>query len=87
MVPHAVAVAERCTIPLADSGGVPTLFAEAWYDDGVVPWDTELSTGAKSKTATETVWKVGETRQHGRMRPLEPGQVALAACNTRISFE
>jgi hypothetical protein len=31
--------AERCRLPLADAGDVPRLFAEAWYDDGVVAWD------------------------------------------------
>ncbi|HEY3078581.1 MAG TPA: hypothetical protein VGM69_01610 [Chloroflexota bacterium] len=30
--------ARRCGVGLADAGEVPRLFAEAWYDDGVVPW-------------------------------------------------
>jgi hypothetical protein len=30
--------ARRCGLDLADAGEVPRLFAEAWYDDGVVPW-------------------------------------------------
>ncbi len=30
--------AARCGLPLHDHGKIPTLFAERWYDDGVVPW-------------------------------------------------
>jgi hypothetical protein len=30
--------AESCRLPLANSGAVPTLLAEEWYDDGVVSW-------------------------------------------------
>ena len=48
---YAIAFAERCNIPLADSGTVPTLFAEAWYDDGMWPWDDQSSPKTKSKTA------------------------------------
>ena len=33
--------ADRCRLPLADTGTVPTLFAESWYDDGAVPWTDE----------------------------------------------
>lgn len=33
--------AARCGLRLADSGRVPTLFAEHWYDDGTVAWDAE----------------------------------------------
>jgi hypothetical protein len=33
--------ARRCRLDLADAGEVPRLFAEAWYDDGVVPWGGE----------------------------------------------
>jgi len=33
--------ARRCGLDLADAGEVPRLFAEAWYDDGVVPWGGE----------------------------------------------
>jgi hypothetical protein len=33
--------AGRCALPLADSGTVPTLFAEDWYDDGAVAWGEE----------------------------------------------
>ena len=40
---YAATFAERCGLQLSDSGTVPTLFAEAWYDDGVVRWDEGLS--------------------------------------------
>ena len=30
--------AQRCGLELADQGTVPRLYAEAWYDDGAVPW-------------------------------------------------
>lgn len=33
--------AERCGLPLADGGTVPRLFAQEWYDDGIVAWDDE----------------------------------------------
>ena len=36
---YAASFAARCGLRLADAGTVPTLFAEAWYDDGAVPWD------------------------------------------------
>jgi hypothetical protein len=36
--------ARRCGLELAEQGQVPTLFAEAWYDDGVTPWsDDQIS--------------------------------------------
>ena len=37
--------ADRCRLPMADTGTVPTLFAEAWYDDYAVAWaagDTDV---------------------------------------------
>jgi hypothetical protein len=33
--------AARCGLKQADQGEVPTLFAEAWYDDGVVSWEED----------------------------------------------
>jgi hypothetical protein len=32
--------AARCGLELADVGTVPRLFAEKWYDDGTVAWDS-----------------------------------------------
>lgn len=40
---YVAAFAARCGLELADDGTVPTLFAESWYDDGIVPWAQELS--------------------------------------------
>jgi hypothetical protein len=41
---YAAEFALRCGLELADQGQVPTLFAEAWYDDGVTSWcDDRLS--------------------------------------------
>jgi hypothetical protein len=33
--------AKRCRLTLADEGNVPRLFAQEWYDDGVVPWKSD----------------------------------------------
>jgi hypothetical protein len=38
---YAADFAARCGLALADDGRVPLLFAERWYDDGIVPWDSE----------------------------------------------
>ncbi|MBC8076010.1 MAG: hypothetical protein H7Y32_08045, partial [Chloroflexales bacterium] len=38
---YAALFALRCGLPLADDGSTPVLFAERWYDDGIVPWDEE----------------------------------------------
>jgi hypothetical protein len=35
--------AQRCRLPLVDSGTVPTLFAQSWYDDGAVAWADTVS--------------------------------------------
>lgn len=35
------AFARRCGLERSDSGTVPTLFAEDWYDDGATPWDAQ----------------------------------------------
>ena len=41
--------ASRCNLELADAGDVPTLFAEQWYNDGVVPWsDAEATPSIKN---------------------------------------
>src|SRR5262249_11157810 len=40
--------AARCGLQLADAGRVPTLFAGAWYDDGVVPWNEDDLRTARS---------------------------------------
>ena len=36
---YAASFARRCSLPLAETGTVPTLFAESWYDDGTVEWE------------------------------------------------
>ena len=38
---YATAFAQRCSLPIASTGTIPTLFAENWYDDGTVEWDSE----------------------------------------------
>ncbi len=45
---YAAAFAADCGLPLADTGTVPTLFAEAWYDDGTAAWDGEGTPPARS---------------------------------------
>lgn len=35
--------AARCGLKLADAGEVPRLFAEAWYDDGIVAWSDDTA--------------------------------------------
>src|SRR5262249_30221749 len=47
---YAAELAKRCRLELADEGVVSTLFAEAWYDDGVTPWSDERI--AKPTTAS-----------------------------------
>jgi len=39
--------AARCRLLLGNEGTVPTLFAAAWYDDGVVAWSNEDAPPAK----------------------------------------
>ncbi|GEM_PF-3399602 len=41
--------ARVCGLRTVDWGTVPTLFAEAWYDDGTVPW--EKAAGAEAEPA------------------------------------
>jgi hypothetical protein len=43
--------ARRCRLELADDGVVPRLFAEDWYDDGVVPWASPRSDAALQEPA------------------------------------
>ena len=45
---YAAAFAADCGLPLADAGLVPTLFAEAWYDDGTAAWAEEGTPPARS---------------------------------------
>jgi len=33
--------AKRCGLTLSNEGYVPTLFAQEWYDDGIMPWSWE----------------------------------------------
>jgi hypothetical protein len=35
---YCIDLARRCGLEMADSGTIPRLFAEQWYDDGAVPW-------------------------------------------------
>jgi hypothetical protein len=42
--------AQKCGLALAEEGTIPRLFAERWYDDGVVPWsDAEDDRAAQSR--------------------------------------
>jgi hypothetical protein len=43
--------AARCGLSLVDEGRVPTLFAEAWYDDGTVSWTGEEQPPIRFKLA------------------------------------
>jgi hypothetical protein len=44
--------AAACGLQLASYGEVPKLFAEEWYDDGVVEWDITAQTPHRSMAAT-----------------------------------
>jgi hypothetical protein len=59
---YAGLVAGRCGLALADSGRVPLLFAQGWYDDGVVPWDAATPSAGK-KTPGRASTRPGE-RDH-----------------------
>jgi len=48
---YAAGFASRSGLTLGASGTVPALFAQAWYDDGIVEWD-EAATCAVRKTAS-----------------------------------
>jgi hypothetical protein len=43
--------AERCGLKLAEKGPVPRLFAEAWYDDGIMSWEEPAECGARKSSA------------------------------------
>ncbi len=45
------AFAACCRLELHDEGNVPILFAQRWYDDGVVAWDDGVPTGGQVRTA------------------------------------
>lgn len=34
--------ARQCRLRLAEEGSIPLLFAEDWYDDGIVPWREDI---------------------------------------------
>ena len=42
-------LALRCGLTLANSGTIPKLLAQAWYDDGVVNWQDVEAKQAPSK--------------------------------------
>jgi hypothetical protein len=50
---YAAGFAAACGLELADEGTVPTLFAQAWYDDGVVPWSEQEKRPSASAKATQ----------------------------------
>lgn len=51
---YAAEFARRCGLELADEGTVPRLFAQNWYDDGVVAWpDDEQAVGSEHTTPKE----------------------------------
>ena len=54
---YAASFAERCGLEPADQGTVARLFAEAWYDDGVVPWieDVEGTTTDQRRSSLAEV--------------------------------
>lgn len=63
--------AEICRLRLADTGAVTTLFAEAWYDDGLIAWDDEeqASTGKISRPTA----KKSHLGQHSVKTPTPSG--------------
>jgi hypothetical protein len=46
--------AEQCGLQLAEKGPVPRLFAEAWYDDGIVSWEEPASCGVRKPGGRRT---------------------------------
>jgi hypothetical protein len=46
-------LAACCRLPLADNGTVPRLFAEAWYDDGIVAWDDPEQVVPRSRSSDQ----------------------------------
>ena len=44
---YAALFAAACRLPLADTGTVPTLFADAWYDDEAVAWADDDASGGE----------------------------------------
>lgn len=38
---YVASFAAQCGLELASEGTVPVLFAESWYDDGIVPWNRQ----------------------------------------------
>lgn len=45
---YAALFAGRCEVEQADAGTVPTLFAEAWYDDSAVAWADDAAAARPS---------------------------------------
>lgn len=49
---YIIGFTERCGVSLADSGEIPRLFAEDWYDDGEIAWsDFSKSTVASHQSS------------------------------------
>jgi hypothetical protein len=71
---YALAFAARCRLPLADRGPVPRLFAEDWYNDGIIPWSGTSLLPAGRGGETESAR--GETK---------PGQPSLDGCPAWIA--
>jgi hypothetical protein len=46
---YVVDFAGRCRLRPGDDGTVPTLFAEAWYNDGIVPWNEDEASAQPSR--------------------------------------
>ncbi|MGV3721799.1 MAG: hypothetical protein ACO1SX_12880, partial [Actinomycetota bacterium] len=46
--------ADRCGLRLAEKGPVPRLFAEAWYDDGIMGWEEPASCGVRKPGGRES---------------------------------
>jgi hypothetical protein len=47
--------AAHCGLGMADDGVVPTLFAEAWYDDGCVAWDADQPQAGQSTEVAQLI--------------------------------
>jgi hypothetical protein len=66
---HVVAFAARCGLELANDGTSPRLFADGWYDDGVVEW-SEAGPGAATPRGPEPLR--GGSRDRGSPRSETP---------------
>jgi hypothetical protein len=66
--------AARCGLGMADDGVVPTLFAEAWYDDGCVAWDADQPQAGQSAEVAQLI-----AHLHAESRGSQPRAQARGA--------